>query len=44
LQEFETLYIGGAEPAVVRRASVGYDLTESRLNRIKPWQDEDLAE
>jgi hypothetical protein len=25
LQDFETLYIGGAEPAVVRRSLVGYD-------------------
>jgi hypothetical protein len=43
LQEFETLYIGGAEPAVVRRAFVGYELAESRLGRtrlgrIKTWQ------
>jgi hypothetical protein len=30
LQDFETLYIGEAEPAVVRRAFVGYDLAESR--------------
>jgi hypothetical protein len=25
LQDFETLYIGGAEPAVVRRARLGQD-------------------
>jgi hypothetical protein len=29
LQEFETLYIGGAEPAVVRRAFVAYDEAKS---------------
>ncbi|HWX05428.1 MAG TPA: hypothetical protein VN065_06330, partial [Bradyrhizobium sp.] len=34
LQEFETLYIGGAEPAVVRRASVGSDEAKSRLCAI----------
>ena len=34
LQEFETLYIGGAEPAVVRRAFVGYDVAKSRLCAI----------
>jgi len=49
LQEFETLYIGGAEPAVVRRAFVGYELAEPRLGenqdlaRIKTWQNQDLA-
>jgi hypothetical protein len=40
LQDFETLYIGEAEPTVVRRAFVGhvlvgYDLAESRLSRIE---------
>jgi hypothetical protein len=44
LQEFETLYIGGAEPAVVRRAFVGYELAEqdlakSRLGQIKMMRD-----
>jgi hypothetical protein len=34
LQVFETLYIGGAEPAVVRRAFVGYDRAKSRLCAI----------
>jgi hypothetical protein len=43
LQEFETLYIGGAEPAVVRRAFVGYELAEPRLARIKTWQESRLA-
>jgi hypothetical protein len=41
LQEIKTLYIGGAEPAVVRRAFVGYELAESRLGRFKTWQNED---
>ena len=42
LQDFETLYIGGAEPAVVRRAFVGYqnqDLAVSRLGQIKTMRD-----
>jgi hypothetical protein len=54
LQEFETLYIGGAEPAVVRRAFVGYELAEPRLGknqdlpesglaRIRTWPNQDLA-
>jgi hypothetical protein len=30
LQDSETLYIGGAEPAVVRRSFVGYDGAKSR--------------
>jgi hypothetical protein len=30
LQDFETLYIGGAEPVVVRRAFVGFDGAKSR--------------
>jgi hypothetical protein len=34
LQDFETLYIGGAEPAAVRRAFVGYDGAKSRLCAI----------
>ena len=34
LQDFETLYIGGAEPAVVRRSLVGYDGAKSRLCAI----------
>jgi hypothetical protein len=34
LQDFETLYIGGAKPAVVRRAFVGYDRAKSRLCAI----------
>ena len=34
LQDFETLYIGGAEPARVRRAFVGYDGAKSRLRAI----------
>jgi hypothetical protein len=34
LQDFETLYIGEAEPAVVRRAFVGYDGAKSRLCAI----------
>jgi hypothetical protein len=39
LQEFETLYIGGAEPAVVRRALSAmswqnHDLAKSRLRAI----------
>jgi hypothetical protein len=34
LQDIETLYIGDAEPAVVRRASVGYDGAKSRLCAI----------
>jgi hypothetical protein len=34
LQEFETLYIGGTEPAVVRRAFVGDDGAKSRLCAI----------
>jgi NAD(P)-dependent dehydrogenase (short-subunit alcohol dehydrogenase family) len=34
LQEFETLYIGEAEPAVVRRAFVGDDGAKSRLCAI----------
>jgi hypothetical protein len=33
LRDFETLYIGGAEPAV-RRAFVGYDGAKSRLCAI----------
>jgi hypothetical protein len=33
LQEIETLYIGGAEPAVVRRARLGYGGAKSRLKR-----------
>jgi hypothetical protein len=43
LQDFETLYIGEAEPAVVRRAFVGYDLAESRLGRFKTWPNQDYA-
>ena len=39
LQDFETLYIGGAEPAVVRRAPVGYELAVSRLGQIKTMRD-----
>ena len=34
LQDFETLYIGGAEPAVVRQVRVGQDRTKSRLCAI----------
>jgi hypothetical protein len=34
LQDFETLYIGGGEPARVRRAFVGYDGAKSRLCAI----------
>jgi hypothetical protein len=34
LQDFETLYIGEAEPAVVRWAFVGYDGAKSRLCAI----------
>jgi hypothetical protein len=34
LQEIETLYIGGAEPAVVRWARVGYGGAKSRLSAI----------
>ena len=34
LQEFETLYIGGAEPVAVRRAFVGHDGAKSRLCAI----------
>ncbi len=34
LQDLETLYIGGAEPAVVRRAFVGWDGAKSRLCAI----------
>jgi hypothetical protein len=34
LQDIETLYIGDAEPAVVRRAFVGYDGAKSRLCAI----------
>jgi hypothetical protein len=34
LQEIETLYIGGAEPAVVRRARLGYGGAKSRLSAI----------
>jgi hypothetical protein len=34
LQDFETLYIGGAALAVVRRALVGYDGAKSRLCAI----------
>src|SRR5439155_8394448 len=34
LRDFETLYIGGAEHAVVRRALVGYDGAKSRLCAI----------
>jgi hypothetical protein len=34
LQDFETLYIGVAEPARVRRAFVGYDGAKSRLCAI----------
>ena len=34
LQDFETLYIGGAELAVVRRARVGYGGAKSRLCAI----------
>jgi hypothetical protein len=48
LQEFETLYIGGAEPVAVRRAYVAMnwqyqDLAESGLGRIKTLPDQDLA-
>jgi hypothetical protein len=39
LQDFETLYIGGAEPVAVRRAFVGYELAESRLGQIKTMRD-----
>jgi hypothetical protein len=39
LQEFETLYIGGAEPAVVRRGLVGYELAKSRFGQIKTMRD-----
>jgi hypothetical protein len=44
LQEFETLYIGGAEPAVVRRAlsamsRQNQDLAKSRLGQIKTMRD-----
>jgi hypothetical protein len=34
LQEIETLYIGGAEPAVVRWARAGYGGAKSRLSAI----------
>ena len=34
LQDIETLYIGGAEPAVVRRVRVGRDGAKSRLCAI----------
>jgi hypothetical protein len=34
LQEIETLYIGGAEPAVVRRVRLGYGGAKSRLSAI----------
>jgi hypothetical protein len=34
LQDFETLYIGGGEPVVVRRAFVGFDGAKSRLCAI----------
>jgi hypothetical protein len=34
LQDFETLYIGGAEPVVVRRAFVGYELAKSGFGQI----------
>jgi hypothetical protein len=34
LQDIETLYIGGAEPAVVRRVRVGHDGAKSRLCAI----------
>jgi hypothetical protein len=34
LQEIETLYIGGAEPAVVRWARVGYGGAKSRRSAI----------
>ena len=39
LQEFETLYIGGAEPAVVRRGLVGFELAKSRFGQIKTMRD-----
>jgi hypothetical protein len=34
LQDIETLYIGGAEPAVVRWVRVGHDGAKSRLCAI----------
>jgi len=34
LQDIETLYIGDAEPAVVRRVHVGRDGAKSRLCAI----------
>ena len=34
LRDFETLYIGGAEPAVVRRVRVGHDGAKSKLCAI----------
>jgi hypothetical protein len=48
LQDFETLYIGETEPAVVRRAFVGHvlvGLSWSAMScRIKTWQVQDLAD
>src|SRR3984957_9015246 len=42
LQDFETLYIGGAEPAVVRQVRVGQDAAKSRLCAIaKKFNDHD---
>ena len=35
LQDFETLYTGGAEPAVVRRALVGYDRPNQDYARLR---------
>ena len=35
LQEFESLYIGGAKPAVVRRAFVGYDGANQDYARLR---------
>jgi hypothetical protein len=33
LQDFETLYIGGADPTVVRRACVGYTIGPNQFMR-----------
>src|SRR3979409_1022172 len=44
LQDFETLYIGGAEPAAVRRAFVGHDLQNAMTCRIKTWQNPELGQ